>query len=417
MKTLYVSHSVDGCIESFLDFERSRIALMSDGFARTDKVEEADLVLSNSCVVGEAVEQRCADIIGGLRRRMRPGAQLVVTGCMPAYNAARLTEVGVDFQYSSRQLPRLLERFNLSEPPEVTQLDKEFMGPYNTFNWATRLLRRAEGRIPLPEYLFRRFSCVENEEMFFLRINRGCNQACSYCATKFTVGRLESVPVERVLARFDEALAAGKRNIVLCGEETGSYGRDIGTDFPELLSRLLQRKDNFILHIRQHHPLFIMEKLDRYCMLLPDPRVKSITIPLQSFSDRLLGLMNRRHNAADAIAMVQAIHAAAPQLMLRTHLILGFPTEDEEDFRLSYKYSKDLPWDMLLAYPYTNRPGTKAAKLEPKVSSAKLWWRVARYYPMALRKLYLNDFNPFPLVMRDPMGCPGEGCIPQSVSR
>lgn len=407
MKTLHIDVLTDGCIESFLDFTRSQIALQGGGWRMTDSPEKADLVLTNSCVVGEIVEQHCVDAIAELKTRMKPGARLVVTGCMPAYNTKKLDELGVDFYYSSRQLPLMLKYFSLQEPGEVGKLDKRSMGPYNKFNWATPLLRQlAYMGIPVPEYLHRRFVSVETPDMFFLRVNRGCLEACSYCATKFTVGKLGSVDPEHVLCRFDKALADGERNIVLCGEETASFGLDVGTRFTDLLEKLLSRKSDFMLHIRQHHPRFIVAELDRYCSLLADPRVRSITIPLQSGSDRILKAMKRRNSAADAYRIINAIHDSAPHVALRTHLIVGFPTETWSDFMATHRLARDLPWDMVLAYPYTNRPGTIAARLEPKVSNRQIVARMAYIYTMLLRKLYLNNFKLFPLTTSDPAETP-----------
>lgn len=407
MKRLYIDVLTDGCIESFLDFTRSRTALENGGWSLVDQPEEADLVLTNSCVVGEIVEQHCVDAISALRKRMRPNATLAVTGCMPAFNTQKLDELGVDFYFSSRQLHLLFERFDLQEPPEIGKLDKPSMGPYNKFNWATPLLRQlALMNIPVPQYLHRRFVSVETPDMFFLRVNRGCLESCSYCATKFTVGRLTSEDPDHILCRLDMALQEGERNIVLCGEETASFGRDTGTRFTVLLEKILSRKQDFMLHIRQHHPRFIIAELDKYCSLLADPRVRSITIPLQSGSDRILDLMKRRQTAADGYRVIESIHSSAPHVALRTHLIVGFPTETWGDFMTTHRLARDLPWDMVLAYPFTNRPGTIAAKLTPKVPTWQIVARMTYIYSMIMRKLYLNNFSPFPLTTRDPTEIP-----------
>jgi tRNA A37 methylthiotransferase MiaB len=403
MRTLYLHQSVDGCIESFLDFARSGRALEAGGWQLGGRPEEADLVLVNTCIVGETVERRSVEAIQLVRRKMKPGAQLVVTGCMPAYNMEKLEELGVDFAFGARELKKLLDRYGLESPPEVHALEREYMGPYNVFNWASLLLARGSRLgLPVPSYLYRRLGCIEVPDMFFLRINRGCLQSCSYCATKFATGRLASVPLEELLASFDQALAQGHRNIALCGEETGCYGIDIGQDFTVLLEALLRRKERFVLHIRQHHPHYILKRLDRYCSLLADRRVRSLTIPLQSGADRLLELMKRRHTNEQAVNLVRSVHAAAPHLLLRTHLIVGFPTETEEDFRATCRLAMDLPWDMILAYPYTNRPRTKAAELEPKVSQLTIYRRMTRIWAGIFKKVYFNDFNPLPFVRKDP---------------
>ncbi|MBM4355642.1 MAG: hypothetical protein FJ109_17945, partial [Deltaproteobacteria bacterium] len=99
MRRLYVHQRSDGCIESFLDFARSRAALEAGGWTLCTHPEEADLVLVNTCIVGEIVEQHCVEDIRSLRQRMRPEAELVVTGCMPDYNADSLARLGVSFMF------------------------------------------------------------------------------------------------------------------------------------------------------------------------------------------------------------------------------------------------------------------------------------------------------------------------------
>jgi tRNA A37 methylthiotransferase MiaB len=403
-KKLYVHGSVDGCVESFLDFSRSRDAMVAAGWEVTGSVEEADVVMVNTCVVGKVVEDRCVDEIEKVKQAMKPGAELVVTGCMPAYNKEKLDAMGVDLSFAPTKPQAFLDRFDLELPPEPVELEKPFLGPYNIFNWVAPVLAAAgRYRIPLPEYLFRRFSMVESDDMTFLRINRGCRESCSYCATKFTIGKLTSNRPEQILARFDAALAEGKRNFALCGEETGSYGFDIGTDLPFLLEGMLERKGDFLINIRQHHPRYLVDKLDRYCKVLSDPRVKSITIPLQSGSDRILSLMKRRHTAAEARDMVLAIHRAAPQVMLRTHLIAGFPTETREEFRQTLSVIRDLPWDMVLVYPFTSRPKTAADRIEPKIPQSEINRRIGLAYAHVIYAVYLNRFKLWPLVRQDPM--------------
>ncbi len=405
---LYAHFSADGCIESFLDFARSRITIEIGGWELTGNLEDADVVLVNSCVVGEIVERNCIEDMKQVKARMKPGAQLIVTGCMPAYNMTAIEELGATFAYSSRDFHRLLEEYELTAPAgEVGELERAYMGPYNVFNWVTHLLHRsASVGVPIPEYLYRRFSMVENESMFYLRINRGCRQSCTYCATKFTAGRLLSTPMDHILRRFDEALDQGKRNIVLCGEETGAYGLDIGTNFITLFEELLKRPRNFILSVRQHFPTYIMENLDRYCAAMADPRVKCFTIPVQSGCDRVLDAMRRNHTSADARRMVWAIHRAAPHVMLRSHFIAGFPTETNREFDETYRFIKETPWDMVLVYPYTNRPGTRAAKMEPKVSRKEMYYRMAKVYAMILRKVYMNNLKVLPFTAKDPMAIP-----------
>lgn len=407
MKRLYVHQRSDGCIESFLDFAKSRAALETSGWILTRQPDDADLVLINTCIVGEIVQQHCIEDIQELKSKMQNACDLVVTGCLPDYDKEALDKLGVDFAFSPRKMELFLERYNLQVPEEVAELEPEYLGPYNLFNWVSRLLDTANRlKIPLPRHFYRRFALIEDRDMHYLRISRGCVEGCTFCATKFATGRLKSVLPEIVLHRFDQALAQGKRNFALCAEDTGAYGHDIGTDLPSLMAKMLERPANFILSIRQHQPNWVINNLEAYEAVLSDPRVKSFTVPFQSGDDRVLKLMGRRYRASEVEGMVQTIHRAAPHVMLRTHAIAGFPTETRDEFKKTYRMVGDLPWDMVLVFPYTDRPRTRAASIEPKVPLAELERRTWLLNFLVLKTVYLNNFNPLPLVFRNPMAAP-----------
>ncbi len=404
-KTFYAHQCRAGCVESFLDFSSSRLALERGGWQPASTPEEADIILVNTCVVGRRPQASAIEDIASLGARRKPGAELVVTGCLPSYDAQSLARAEVGFAFSPTQPDRFADRYGLPGPEQVERLESEFMGPYTLYGAATRAMGALERRgLPLPAYLQRRFALVEQQGMHYLRISRGCLDACSFCATRFATGTLRSQPMEEVLARFDAALAAGRRNIVLCGEEPGAYGQDLGADLPALLRAMLSREGDFILSIRQHHPVWIIQNLDAYLEVLSDPRVRSICIPLQSGSDRVLELMGRRYRAEDFSSMIREIHRRAPQLMLRTHVMVGFPTETREDFLATCRLVRELPWDMVLTFPYTDRPRTRAAGLAPKVSSARLALRMAYLGSIILKGVYLNHGRLRPLV-RGGSGC------------
>jgi len=229
-------------------------------------------------------------------------------------------------------------------------------------------------------------------------------ETCSYCATKFATGQLFSSPIDKILCNFDNLLRDGYRTFALCAEDTGAYGQDIGEDFPTLLSEILKRKDNFIINIRQHSPNWIVENLDSYLKVLSDKRVKSIMLPFQSGSDKILNLMGRRYSSKELSDMINIVHNAAPHLMLRTHAIVGFPRETEEDFEKTVRFIDGLPWDMVLVFPYTNRPRTKASRIEPQLSKDVIVKRSLRLAFKVLWKIYLNSGRPYPLVFKNPMG-------------
>lgn len=405
MKKVYLHQPIDGCIESFIDFKRVRTSLESNGLVVTNSLKEADMVLVNSCVVGEIPHRNCLRDIAGLKTKMKKDAELVVTGCLPDYDPDSLLGYNTSFLFGPRRIDEFLLHFGLRKTEEYSgAIEPEYMGVYNIFNWVSRIILSANHfHIPIPEYLFRRFALIEDKNVIYLRISRGCKESCAYCATKFAAGNVLSNLPENILSNFDKYLRAGHRVFALCSEDAGSYGQDIGIDFIALLKEILKRKEQFIINIRQHSPNWVVKNLDAYLELLSDRRVKSITLPFQSGSDRILNLMGRRYNSAELSNMINAIHRHAPHLMLRTHVIVGFPTETDEDFEMTSTLVDELPWDMVLVFPYTDRPRTQAAKIKCKVPKIVIIKRSIKLAFKVLWKIYLNKGNFFHLVLKNPM--------------
>jgi len=342
---------------------------------------------------------------------MKKEAQLVVTGCLPDYDPHSLSKYDVSFSFGARKYDNFLEYFGFKQGTEeyAGSIESEYLGVYNLFNWLSRIVKFASRlHLPLPQYLYRRAAFIEDRDTVYIRISRGCKEFCTYCATRFAIGPLLSNPADMILANFDRHLKSGQRIFALCAEDTGAYGQDVGLDFPTLLAQLLRRKEDFLINIRQHTPHWIIGNLEAYLKVFSDKRVKSITLPFQSGSDRILKLMGRRYNAQELIKTVKAIRKHAPHLMLRTHVIVGFPTETEEDFRKTLVLVKELPWDMVLAFPYTDRSRTEAAKINGKIPWAVALRRCATLSINVLWKIYLNKANIWPLVLRNPDDATGD---------
>lgn len=393
MKKIYLYQPAGGCIESYLDFKKAALVLENNGWMITNRLKNADMILVNSCAVAGFTHTSCLRGIEKLGNKMKKRAQIVLTGCLPDYDLDVLSKYGISFSFGARKLDSFLEHFKLKDREEqMGFLEPEYLGVYNLFNWASRLIKLANRfYVPVPAYLCRRLSLFEDKDVVYLRINRGCKESCAYCATKFATGQLVSMPLEKILAQFDKYLKEGHRIFALCGEETGSYGQDIGKNLPMLLKELLKRKEQFIINIRQHSPGWLIQNLDSYLEVLSDKRVKYINLPFQSGSNRILELMGRRYNAEELFNVIKTIHQNAPHLMLRTHVIVGFPTETEEDFKRTVAFIDELPWDMVLIFPYEDRPRTQSYAMKNKVPRLVAIRRTAFLTLKVFWKLYLNN--------------------------
>ncbi len=409
MKYVYLyQEPLNGCIESFLDFGRARAALVKEGYDLVDSPDQADFVLCNSCVASQVTEDSVLSQIDHIKARMKSGAELVVTGCLPKYNSEALRKHNVDFEFSPGQFDQFLQHFHIPEAPApLLSVEKNLMGPYNRVNWAFRWLQAiCRAGLPVPAYLFRLFDLVENSDMCFIRISRGCLGKCTYCATRISTGTLRSLPPSEIIEKIEQGLSMGKTDFTLCGEDTGAYGQDLGVSLPDLLARIFDRGNEFTLNIRLHDPHYLIKYLPRYLDIFSDRRAGSICLPIQSGSNRILKAMRRRYTTEQLRHAFQELHRRAPNLLVRTHIIVGFPGETEDDFRQTMKLVRDLHLDMVLPFPFAVRPSTAAAAMPDRVGRWTKSLRMVRLTALIIWKVYLNRGRFLPITRQNPLWRP-----------
>ena len=183
--------------------------------------------------------------------------------------------------------------------------------------------------------------------VFHIRIARGCDEKCSYCAIRFAVGRFRSKPLRDVLAEFNAGLERGYDLFELLADDVGPYGTDLGTDLPTLLREVFDRRASFRLSLTDVHPRYLI----RYRAALIDllavhgDRVEVMRVPVQSGSDRILDLMQRPYAVAEVADAVDELRREAPTVKLETHILVGFPGETEADFEETISFLQRVPFD------------------------------------------------------------------------
>lgn len=201
-----------------------------------------------------------------------------------------------------------------------------------------------------------------------IAINTGCLNQCTYCKTKHARGELGSYPPEQIVERAKQAFDEGVCELWLTSEDTGAYGRDIGTNLPELLWRLVDVIPNdCMMRIGMTNPPYILEHLDEVAKILRHPRVyKFLHIPVQSGSDQVLADMKREYTRAEFEYVVRFLRKRVPGLTIATDIICGFPTEMEADFEQTMTLCQKYKFPSLFINQFFSRPGTPAARM-PKV--------------------------------------------------
>ncbi|XP_055628551.1 threonylcarbamoyladenosine tRNA methylthiotransferase [Toxorhynchites rutilus septentrionalis] len=335
-----------GCAHNNSDSEYMAGLLAAYGYNLTTDKMEADLWLLNSCTVKNPSEDTFRnEIVNG----RKIGKHVVLAGCVPQAAPKSdyiqgLSVVGV------HQIDRVVEVVDEALKGHSVQLlqAKKVDGK-----------RVAGPKLALPKVR-------KNPLIEIIPINSGCLNACTYCKTKFARANLVSYPVDEIVERAAAVFNEGVCEIWLTSEDTGTYGRDIGSSLPELLWKLVDViPDGCMLRLGMTNPPYILEYLEEMAKILAHPKVYSfLHVPVQSGSDSVLADMKREYCRADFEHIVDFLRISVPGISIATDIICGFPTETENDFKQSMVLCEKYAFPSLFINQFYPRPGTPAAKMQ-----------------------------------------------------
>ena len=358
-----------GCQMNEHDSEKIAGVLAPLGWTRTDRLEEADLVIFNTCSVREKAEQKTYSQLGWLRRlkRRRPDLLIGVGGCVAQQEGARILERApyVDLVFGTdniHELPRLLEA-RLRQGRGVVE---------------TQRRRRRPEVSPLRRPGVRAWVTVVD----------GCDKFCTFCVVPHTRGRERSRDPEAIVREVEALAREGFREVCLLGQNVSAYGRDLPQ--PTTLAALLYRIHDIpgIARIRflTSHPLDVDEALARAMGELPKV-CEQLHLPLQAGSDRILQAMRRGYTLDQYRKTVEMLRKWVPGLALSTDLIVGFPGEQEADFEATLRAVEEFQFDQVYAFKYSPRPFTPAATYPDQVPEAVKEVRLQRLLDLANRQV------------------------------
>ncbi len=339
-----------GCQQNVNDTERIRGMLKSAGFGFTDKAEDADIVIYNTCAVRENAEQRVFGRLGILKhiKEQKPDMLIAVCGCMvqQEHITKKIKKVHdhVDLIFGTHALwrmPELLYR-TMTETGIVIDIASE------------------DGTISEDIPILR-----DKNEKAWVSVMYGCNNFCTYCIVPYVRGRQRSRMPNDILNEINCLVKNGTTEISLLGQNVNSYGKDLGLDidFADLLKMVNDIDGVRRIRFMTSHPKDLSDKLI-YTMRDCDKICKHLHLPFQSGSDKVLKQMNRHYTKAQYIAMIDKIKKEIPQITLTTDVIVGFPTETNEDFLETMDIINYVRYDSIFSFIYSRREGTPAAKLD-----------------------------------------------------
>ncbi|MBL8983546.1 MAG: tRNA (N6-isopentenyl adenosine(37)-C2)-methylthiotransferase MiaB [Gemmatimonadetes bacterium] len=330
-----------GCQMNVSDTELMLGKLAAEGYAPVDGPEGADVILLNTCAIRDHAEQRVIGRLGELKRAMKPGSVVGVTGCMAQRLGPQLLTqashvsmvVGPD---GYRALPQLVARARAGSRSVETSFDLE--EHYEDF--APQRLDRVRAWIP---------------------VQRGCDYKCTYCIVPFTRGPERSRALADAVREAEQVVADGISEVTLLGQTVNSY-HDGTHDFADLLRAVGAVPGLRRLRFTSPHPNDFSDRVIAAMAEVPTV-CEHVHLPLQSGSSAVLKRMLRRYTREEYLACVARLRAAIPGLAITTDVIVGFPGETEADFVETLEVVQEVGFDDAFTFKFSPRDGTPATRL------------------------------------------------------
>ncbi|CAN7177066.1 tRNA (N6-isopentenyl adenosine(37)-C2)-methylthiotransferase MiaB [Mesorhizobium amorphae] len=362
------------------DSQRMTDALAADGYVATDAINEADLVLLNTCHIREKAAEKVYSELGRIRdmkaERAAAGRELLigVAGCVAQAEGAEIIRrsPAVDLVIGPQtyhRLPDVLARVRGGE--KIVETDYAVEDKFE--------------HLPQPK----RAEVIKRGVTAFLTVQEGCDKFCTFCVVPYTRGSEVSRPVVQIVAEAERLAEAGVREVTLLGQNVNAW-HGLGEDGSEwglgrLLFRLAEIPGLARLRYTTSHPRDMDDELISAHRDLP-VLMPYLHLPVQSGSDRILKTMNRRHTASDYLALIERIRAARNDIALSGDFIVGFPGETEADFEATMELVRQVNYASAFSFKYSPRPGTPGAEMTDHVPEAVKDERLQRLQALLLKQ-------------------------------
>jgi tRNA-2-methylthio-N6-dimethylallyladenosine synthase len=351
-----------GCQMNVYDSHRMADMLAPEGFAETSSVEDADLVILNTCHIREKAADKVYSELGRIRVLKQAAAQqgrkltIAVAGCVAQAEGEEIIRraPAVDLVVGPQSYHRLPELLDRAER-EGAVIDTEFPleDKFDILRPPAREAIRARG------------------VSAFVTVQEGCDKFCTFCVVPYTRGAEVSRPVMKIVVEVERLADAGVREVTLIGQNVNAYHGEGPDGRPWTLGRLLERvaEVSGIARLRYttSHPCDMEASLIAAHRELPS-LMPYLHLPVQSGSDRILAAMNRRHTRADYLETIASMRAAQPNIAFSSDFIVGFPGESEEDFRATLALVDEVGYAGAFSFKYSPRPGTPAADMADQIA-------------------------------------------------
>ncbi len=356
IKMRRVSFHTLGCKLNFSESSTIARQFEQGGFVRVGTNDECDIYVINSCSVTEHADKKCRNLIRKLHRR-NPQAVIAVTGCYAQLKPHEIAAIeGVDIVLSNNDKGDLYQAV----------IDVISKGGKRLTSCDCDDITR----------FFAAFSSGDRSRSF-LKVQDGCDYKCAYCTIHYARGASRNMPIAELVKEAEQVAELGLKEIVITGINTGDFGRTTGEKFIDLLRALNEVEGIERYRISSIEPNLLTDEIIEFCASSPKFQ-HHFHIPLQSGSDKILGLMRRRYTSERFANRIAKVRELMPDAFIGIDVITGFPGESEEDFQQSYNLLKRVKASFLHIFPFSERPGTPAVDMPDKVPSRISTERVER---------------------------------------
>ncbi len=365
-----------GCQMNVHESEKIRGILSSLGMNEVENIEDANVVVFNTCCIREGAEDRAYNNIMALRKwkEKNPENIIVLCGCMPQQKEGK---------------------YNLKTKLKFVDI---IVGTHNVNSLAYQLEKYAQKKERIYEILespnasMDGNKCIRDDKTnAYVNIIYGCNKFCTYCIVPHVRGREKSRPVNEIYNEVKDLVQnQGYKYITLLGQNVNSYGKDLEekTTFSGLLENLCKIEGDFKIKFMTSHPMDFSDDLIKV-MKNEDKVAKYLHLPVQSGSSNILFKMNRHYDIKHYMNIIKKVKRAIPNVALSTDIIVGFPGETDADFNKTMKLIKKVKYDQVFAFMYSKRSGTPAATFNNQIEEEVKNIRVNKL--LRLQKIISKD--------------------------
>lgn len=331
-----------GCTFNKADAQIIAGVLNENDMDIVDSIDDADVVIVNTCYVKLPTENKVTYQIQQLQENY-PDKKVIVSGCMVEIDPEKLDKIGPNISWiGPHQLNKSAEVVNATYCGEVMR-ECGFS---------------KESKVGVPKL-------TDDSLIHIIQICEGCLGACTFCCTRFARGSLNSYPISDIVAEAKQAIENGACEIQLTAQDTAAFGRDSGEKLSDLIKEVANLEGDFRVRVGMMHPKNILNDVDEIIDAMKHPKVYDfIHLPIQSGSDKVLSEMRRGHTIEQYVDIVSKFKREIPGLTLAVDIIVGYPTETDEDFELTVELLENIRPSLIHLSKYQHRKGAISSSLQ-----------------------------------------------------